>query len=80
MIKKKYISVVLCLILSMSCLTGCGILKSSKTSKNQVVATNDSNKLIAGNYYIWHDENQTNILKNLKIIIIKSSHLFIQIP
>lgn len=61
MIKKKYISVVLCLILSMSCLTGCGILKSSKTSKNQVVATNDSNKLIAGNYYIWHDENQTNI-------------------
>lgn len=42
-------------------MTGCGILKSNTATENKNIATNDSNALVSDYYYIWHDENQTNI-------------------
>lgn len=58
---KKLIVLGLCVTTIVGTLSGCGILKSNSKTEKKNIATNDSNSLVAGSYYVWHDENQTNI-------------------
>lgn len=63
----------LCIIFSF---TGCGIIRNDIVSNKEEEAmkgTNDSRALQAGRYYIWHDENQKTIDKDINTDIAKFS-------
>lgn len=52
--------------LIISTLTGCSLLRDTSDEKVVAKATNNSNEFVHGKYYIWHNENETNIVKDIK--------------
>lgn len=65
-IVKKIIAASLIAVQSAMLLTGCNILKSSKViTDTQYTSTCNSSKLYSGQYYVWHDESQSNIERDI---------------
>lgn len=63
---KKMIAVGLIIAQSTIFLTGCNVFKNKKTVEStQFISTCNSNKLYSGQYYIWHDESQSNIERDI---------------
>ena len=47
-------------------LTGCSITKNKKSVVDEaLISTCDSSKLYSGQYYVWHDESQTSIERDI---------------
>lgn len=73
--KKRVLSNMLVGVLSIgACLsmTGCGIIKSSGTKLDErYIATSNSKALYSGQYYVWHDENQTDIASDINVDVSK---------
>ena len=72
-IKRKLSAV---LILTLTCslslgLTGCSILKKKEVINTNLVATNNSSKLSDGQFYVWHDDKQTNIESDIGVDVSK---------
>lgn len=67
--KKIIFKTIACTLIVLQCvplLTGCSILKNKKAKTDEaLVSTCNSNKLYSGQYYVWHDENQTNIARDI---------------
>lgn len=65
--KKRLFSLFLVITLISISFIGCGILKSNSdtTLNSWHDATNNSKELVSGQYYVWHDENQTDIAKDI---------------
>lgn len=65
---KKALSIFLIAIMVSIMLCGCSALKSSNkkpVEANPYEATNNAAKLYDGQYYVWHDEEQSNIEKDI---------------
>lgn len=58
-------------ILVTSTFTGCGIFRHDKTNDELYISTNNSSELISGQYYIWHDENQSNLENDVGVDVSK---------
>ena len=71
---KRKLSAVLILMLTCSLslgLTGCSILKKKEVINTNLVATNNSSKLSDGQFYVWHDDKQTNIESDIGVDVSK---------
>lgn len=42
-------------------LTGCSIFRNDKKADEALKSTNNSSELVSGQYYVWHDEETSNI-------------------
>ena len=67
--RNKFIKIAAVALVAFQCipmLTGCNVIKSKKAVVDEsLVSTCDSNKLYSGQYYVWHDEAQNNITRDI---------------
>ncbi len=74
-IKKKMLKRAALLLIVLQCapmLTGCNVLKNKKAAVDEaLISTCDSNKLYSGQYYVWHNESQNNIERDINTDISK---------
>ncbi len=74
-IKKKMLKRAALLLIVLQCvpmLTGCNVLKNKKAAVDEaLMSTCDSNKLYSGQYYVWHNESQNNIERDINTDISK---------
>lgn len=61
-IKKILISIPI--ILTSIFLSSCALIRTPE--EDTIVATNNSKELVSGHFYIWHDENQTNLENDIQ--------------
>lgn len=71
--KTKVMAVLLAAVSTTQLLTGCSILKNqpNKQTEDWKISTCDSSKLYSGQYYVWHDENQSNIERDINTDVSK---------
>lgn len=66
--KKILVKTVASILIVSQCitLTGCSITKNKKSVIDEaLVSTCDSSKLYSGQYYVWHDESQTSLERDI---------------
>lgn len=67
--RNKFFKIAAVALIAFQCipmLTGCNVIKSKKAVVDEsLVSTCDSNKLYSGQYYVWHDEAQNNITRDI---------------
>jgi hypothetical protein len=63
---KRILNCLLSTVFCFTLLSGCSLVRSTGEDVITPFATNDSTQLISGQYYIWHNENETNIVKDVK--------------
>lgn len=68
---KKGLSLLMLSALIAGTLTGCSIFRSTVQDDDSKKSTNDSKKLASGQYYVWHDESQSNIENDINVDVSK---------
>ena len=67
---KSLLTILSTLVLSIS-LTGCGVIREGvfeePTVPERYTGTSISSELLEGRYYVWHDENQNDIYKDINV-------------
>lgn len=72
--KRKRILAITCVASMLFNLTGCGILLSDETST--IKSANSEAGLASGQFYVWHNEDEDNILNNLGDYVNEEKDIF----